>query len=437
VLFLEGGTYYDAAKLISGIANLSTYFDVDLKGHNFRVALISAYIGSKISYSKDFLKNLFLAALFHDIGILFFEKKEQKKLLIEDNTKNELVHLHAYIGYELFKNYPYFRKAATIIKEHHKSYRDFLRAKAEIPFSSQIIYFADRIDVFVNKRLQDDGSFVKVLPKLKDRLVAERSKTLHPLIVDIFLNSFYDKEAFWFTLYTDEEFLRLEVTNWLENIGFMIPLDKLLTIVDFFGYLIDFKSPFTATHSSSVAQTATHLASLFGFSSEELKKMRIAGFLHDIGKIMIPNEILEKPGRLTEDEFFVMKSHVFHTYTILTRFINDQDIIKWASYHHERLNGNGYPFKLKGNKIPLGSRIMAVADIYTALTEDRPYKKGLDPEESLNLLFKLADNNEVDRKIVNILSVNLSSIEKGRVLIQNKALKTYNSLKSVVENFSL
>jgi putative nucleotidyltransferase with HDIG domain len=437
VLPVNGRIYYDISNLISGIADLSTYFNADLRGHSFRVALISAYIGSKISYSESFLKNLFLAALFHDIGILFFEEKEQEKLLLQDNAGNKLVHLHAYIGYELFKNYPYFRKVAKIIREHHKNYREFLASKETIPFSSQIIFLADRIDIFVKQRLQNTGNLIDVLPKLKEKLLSESSKTFHPLIVNIFLNHFHDKEAFWFTIYTDEEFLKREVTNWLENLDFTIPLDNLLTIIDFFGYLIDFKSPFTATHSSSVAQTATHLASLLGFSSEELRKMEIAGFLHDIGKIMIPTEILEKPARLTKEEFFIMKSHVFYTYTILTRFLTDQDIIKWASYHHEKLNGNGYPFKLKGNKIPLGSRIMAVADIYTALTEDRPYKKGLNPKEALKILYDLTDNNEIDRKIVNILAHNLYSIEKTRKSAQSKALRTYNSLKSVAENFSV
>jgi len=219
------------------------------------------------------------------------------------------------------------------------------------------------------------------------------------------------------------------------NLNFTWSIDEFIKFVDIFGFIIDFKSPFTATHSTGVAQTAIHLSSLLGFSPTELKKIKIAAFLHDIGKIFIPSEILEKPAKLTEEEFFIMKSHVFHTYMILNSSIKDKDIVFWASYHHEKLDGSGYPFRIKADQIPLGSRIMAVADIFTALTEERPYKKSLSPPEAIKLIGDLANKNFLDRKVVYTLRKNLDTINKSKNIAQERARELYNLFREIFKSF--
>uniref|UniRef100_UPI0026214EF4 HD-GYP domain-containing protein n=1 Tax=Desulfurobacterium sp. TaxID=2004706 RepID=UPI0026214EF4 len=143
-----------------------------------------------------------------------------------------------------------------------------------------------------------------------------------------------------------------------------------------------------------------------------------------------PVDILEKPARLTSNEFYTMKSNVFHTYRILSRFIGDKDIVEWASYHHEKLNGKGYPFRLRANRIPLGSRIMAVADIFTALTEDRPYKKSLSSREAIKILIHLAEKGEIDSQTVKILEKNLKFIDRSRKVSQEKAAKFYREIRN-------
>ncbi len=280
-------------------------------------------------------------------------------------------------------------------------------------------------------QIQQGLTPIKATEKLKKKLTVNRGKLFHPKLVKIFFNHLLHREALWFELYSDPSYLKETVTELLENFSILITKREFLKIIELFGYIIDFKSKFTATHSSGVAQVAVQLALYMSFSQDEVKKMRIAGLLHDVGKIAIPSEILEKPGKLTEEEYNLMKSHVFHTYKILSRFIDDDNIVEWASYHHEKLTGNGYPFKLKAPSLSRGARIMAVADIFTALTEERPYKKGLSARESIQIIKSMAENEELDREVVKTFERNLTTINKARIIAQEKALEVYKSLKRV------
>lgn len=153
---------------------------------------------------------------------------------------------------------------------------------------------------------------------------------------------------------------------------------------------IDAKSPFTAGHSKRVAEYATRLARAVGLSPELVEKARYAGLLHDIGKISVPDAVLNKPGRLTEAEYAQVKSHAERTYDILRkiRFARRlRDIPAVAASHHERLNGRGYPTGADLFRLPLLARILAIADVYDAVTSfDRPYRKSLPPKEALKIL---------------------------------------------------
>jgi HD-GYP domain-containing protein (c-di-GMP phosphodiesterase class II) len=151
--------------------------------------------------------------------------------------------------------------------------------------------------------------------------------------------------------------------------------EELFSIGELFRHIIDFKSSFTATHTARVSACAEIMSKLFGLTELEVSMMRIAGNFHDLGKLMIPNSILEKPGRLSKDEFNIIKSHTYYTYRILKSIGGLERITDWAAFHHEKLNGEGYPFHLDYSKLDIGSRIMAVSDIFVALREDRPIEK--------------------------------------------------------------
>jgi len=155
---------------------------------------------------------------------------------------------------------------------------------------------------------------------------------------------------------------------------------------------IDAKSPFTAGHSKRVAIYATRLARAVGLSDELVEKARFAGLLHDIGKISIPDAVLNKPARLSDEEFALMKSHAQWTHEILGKISfarSLRDIPAVAASHHERLDGRGYPTGASLFGLPLLARILAIADVYDALTSiDRPYRKAATPKEGLGILQK-------------------------------------------------
>lgn len=125
----------------------------------------------------------------------------------------------------------------------------------------------------------------------------------------------------------------------------------------------------------------------------------LAGALHDIGKMAVGNEILEKPDKLTDEEFDKMKNHAGYTYLILSQVDGFEDIRDWAALHHEKLNGKGYPFGKTADELNEQERIMACVDIYQALTEERPYKKGMSHEKTCDILDEMAEKGFVDADI--------------------------------------
>jgi putative two-component system response regulator len=149
-----------------------------------------------------------------------------------------------------------------------------------------------------------------------------------------------------------------------------------------------------------------------------IKKITLASPLHDIGKIGIPDSILLKPGKLTPEEFEIMKTHTLIGAKILNS--SKQELIQFAKeialYHHEKYNGKGYPFNLKGEEIPLSARIVAIADVFDALTSKRPYKEPYTISDTIDIIKK--DSKEhFDPEIVNIFLKNIKDIVEIRYSI--------------------
>ena len=194
----------------------------------------------------------------------------------------------------------------------------------------------------------------------------------------------------------------------------IVLLEKLVIFTSLISRVIDFRSPFTAMHSAGVAATARELARLSGMTQEECLMMEAAGNLHDIGKLRVPNAILEKPGKLTEEEFNVMREHPYYTSMILQDVEGFEKIAKWAAYHHEKLNGKGYPFHLRAEELDEGCRIMAVADIFSAITEVRPYRKGMNKEQAQKVLLENAERGEIYKKTVDLLMSHYDEVDAVR-----------------------
>ena len=177
---------------------------------------------------------------------------------------------------------------------------------------------------------------------------------------------------------------------------------EVFNLATLIAQIIDFKSHYTCKHSSGVAVNCRAMAKNYGFPPEKITKYYLAGALHDVGKLMISNSLLQKPGRLNDEEFNRMKKHAFYTHQILENIKNKDmiDIIKWASNHHEKLNGTGYPLGLTGDQLSMEERLMTCCDIYQALTEERAYKKGFPHEEAIRIMRDMGMKGELDLQIV-------------------------------------
>ncbi len=147
------------------------------------------------------------------------------------------------------------------------------------------------------------------------------------------------------------------------------------------------KDDYLLEHSLNVAIILANFARHMGMSDDEVQELAFAGFLHDMGKIRVPDEILHKPGRLTDEEMDVMKKHVEYGVDALHEVNLNPDLIRTVSEHHERLDGFGYPAGTKGDNISTAGRMLAVADMYDALTADRCYKAGMPSQRAFQILI--------------------------------------------------
>ena len=155
-----------------------------------------------------------------------------------------------------------------------------------------------------------------------------------------------------------------------------------------FASIVDAKSPFTANHSQRVAGYAVEIGARLGFSEEEQRELRHAGLLHDLGKLGVSSLILEKPGKLTDEEWDVVRRHPEWTAKILSDLPAFGRVREIAAAHHEKLDGTGYWRGLSAERLDLSQRVLAVADIWDALTADRPYRPGMSPDDALKVLRK-------------------------------------------------
>lgn len=154
------------------------------------------------------------------------------------------------------------------------------------------------------------------------------------------------------------------------------------------------KDAYLMEHSMNVAILLANFGRYLGLERNVLKELTLGGLLHDVGKIMTPDEVLNKPGKLTDEEFGVMRQHVVHSYDILSNTAGiTPTMLEVAANHHERLDGTGYPQRLKGDQLSLYTRMSGIVDVYDAVTADRVYKQGMQPTQAFRILLKGIDQH--------------------------------------------
>ncbi len=410
-------------EIVTCLSNSMDLISKNIVEHHKRVAYIAYNIASEMGLSTKDQNNIIIAALLHDSGALSCQERYD---ILQFDMVNP--HKHAEVGFHILKNFKPFEKVAQIVRSHHRSYKSkgSVMSGEEIPLGSYIIHIADRVDVLIDKNREILGQAENINNKIKENT----NNMFHPDIVKVF-SKLSERETFWFDLIYSS--IRQVIRRRSGLMAVELSIDELLCLAELFRQIIDFRSPFTATHSSGVAATAERIAGLAGFSERERKLIKIAGYFHDLGKLAIPLEILEKPLKLTKDEMFIVKRHAFYSYILLEPIKDLETINTWGALHHERLDGTGYPFHHNKNNLPLGSRIMAVADIFTALTEERPYREGMSTEKAMEILIKMAEISAVDILIVSLLNRHYNEIDRDRKKAQEDATKLYQNCTTLFE----
>jgi putative nucleotidyltransferase with HDIG domain len=410
VIYIDFNRFLNSISLALDLAegsafkdrNTKLYFNVPIPGfnvydHNFanhskRTALAALYIAEKLGYHGEKLKNLYISACAHDIGAV--------EAFAESHRDRDFIYEHSEFGSNIVKKLPLDRSVSKFIRFHHESWNGSGPnglSGSDIPEESQIIHIADMFEFIYDDtqpyRLQRDS----IINWIKSR----RGTLFSHQITDAFLEA-SSTEKFWLdmeNIQTNPEIL----TRKYPPIETPISLGIMRNISMVFAAIIDKKSAFTHEHSIGLFNHTTLFSKYYGFSEEETMKMKIAALLHDIGKLSIPNQILDKPGKLTAEEFSIIKSHTYYTKLILNNIQGMEDIAEWAANHHETLRGKGYPEGLDAGQLCHKSRIMAVCDIYQALTEDRPYRTGMSKEKSLGIMDSMVEIGNIDGSVVKAL----------------------------------
>jgi len=331
-------------NLLLSLSDAIDMANTEISKHQQRTAYIAWETAKAAQLNVELIKDLFIAALFHDVGALSVEEKTA-------------LHLADYL-----------------------------------------------------ERLIDRNVFILHQKEVLIRKIKELSvEFVYPDIIDSFL-SISDKEEFWLDLTSPRLYSILNNQGPLSDL--IIDYDAIEIMSKFCRDFIDYKSPYTATHSSGVSACAEILSRLMGLADQDIQEMRIAANLHDIGKTAIPNSILDKPGKLADNEHAFITGHAYYSHYIIGTIGGLGHIAEQAAFHHERLDGSGYPFHCYEMNIPTGARIMAVADIYTALTEDRPHRSGIPQTNIVGVMRLMAASNAIDKNIVELLADNFKIINE-------------------------
>ncbi len=403
--------------LLNCISNAQGLVSPKLSNHQQRVAYLAFQLSEHMGLPDEQKKDIFLAALIHDIGAL--SNKEMFELI---ETEPVNVNSHAFRGAKLLEGFKPLHNPAKIIKFHHLPWNNGEGSSykgEDVPLASHIIHLADRACTLI----RSDRNILTQLPDILSAIREQVNTVFQPEIADAFF-TLSPKEYIWLDLIS--QFPTKAISNLAIINDLTLEIDDIIDLALVFSRIIDYRSRFTSRHSAGVAKTAEKLAKLIGFSPYECKMMLIAGYLHDLGKIAISDGVLEKPAKLNEEEFNEMHAHTYYTYHLLEPLTQLKTINTWASFHHEKLNGTGYPFHITGDSLSLGSRIMAVADVFTALTEDRPYRKGMEPAKAEKVLRHMVTNNDLDGTVVDLLLENYEEINNIRETSQIEAVEQYN-----------
>ncbi|NQY74791.1 MAG: HD domain-containing protein, partial [Candidatus Margulisbacteria bacterium] len=355
----------------------------------YQVAYIAYRLSKLCTLPKSKHHNLIIACLLSQTGLLSKKKSHH-------SVTHHILH-------------------SSILFNHSAPY-----FKAQRPHNWEIDRQIFELSLLISNQLKNSLDMITHGQGIIENICSTQKSIFKPTLIKA-IQELSSIEGFWFDLaYPD---LPQLVLDSLEDHTLSLQMSHLNDLSIIFIHMLGYWCKETAIHSGGVSEVAVLLSKKHKFLKRDQDLMRISGYFHDLGKISISQSILTHTGCLTKREYNIVKSHSYYTYRILDMLPGIPCLKEWAGYHHERENGNGYPFHVCTKEQDLGVQIMAVSDVFTALRETRYYRKGLSKEMSLSTLQMMA-HSELNQNIVTVLKSHYDEIDAARA----KGHKTVKAL---------
>lgn len=376
------------------------FVEIDILGvtsnHGKRTAYISLKVAQTLGLSQESINDVVSLGILHDNGIS--EKSLHDRSLGDVaivGKSIERIKEHCTIGEANVSKYPFLTDTTDALLYHHENVDGtglFGLKEASIPLTSQIIRLADVLEI--NFHLENNN--INMQENVLGFIIEQKGRLFSPQVVDAFRH-IATEQKFWDNLHDGsiDNALKAEAPKFCIDTTY----EEIRKITGVFSKIIDSKSEYTQRHSFDLSLKTERMADYYHMGNEEKMKLIIAADLHDIGKLAVPNAILDSPNKLTPDEFAVVKKHTYYTRLALQEIEGFEEITEWASNHHEKLNGKGYPYGKTAEELDFNSRLLACLDIYEALTEVRPYRKALDHNTAMGIMYNMCDNEFIDLDI--------------------------------------
>ncbi|WP_034641488.1 HD-GYP domain-containing protein [Chitinilyticum aquatile] len=395
---------------------------IDLVGlddawHGRRVGLLAAELALAAGADWPARQRAYRLGLLHDCGVS--STVQHRAIAMELEWQG--AEAHCIRGEALLARCAPLADLAPVVRHHHTRWETLqtLDLPDTVRTEAALVFLADRIDT-LSRASYADRSTLAISNMLRDQLLALSGTLFSPYWIGVFAEA-SRCESFWLML--DSECVLDYQNEMRAQAG-----NEIMSWADFkqgaylLADVIDAKSPFTAEHSLGVARVSRYLAALGGLDDERCEMVEVAGLLHDIGKLQIPDDILDSPCGLNEHDAGVMRAHSFATYMVLKRLRGIDDMARWAAWHHETLDGRGYPFHLQDAQMPPEARIIHVADMYQALAQNRPYRNAMSPDAILRLLRARADRHLLDSGLFEQIERHLGAVDLAAVGVRKTAL---------------
>ncbi|TOJ71317.1 HD-GYP domain-containing protein [Vibrio parahaemolyticus] len=402
------GFEVDLKQALIWVARALDYVGVDDTHHSHRVAYIAYQCALALNWDLKKAEFCYFAGMIHDCGVS--ETQEHKMLL--DELIPQDAKAHCLRGYQTLKQCRLLSQFAVPVLYHHTHWDELQHL--DLPeFEKDVaalLYLSDRLD-FMRARyvMNCHCDIVTLHEELIAECVLANAGTLFNPVMCKAMVKLIMTDGFWFAMESEN----------IETIGLNFKsidwLQKQLTIWDmnslglFLARIVDAKSPFTYQHSQKVAELSRYLAGKLGLDEHDQEMLFIAGLVHDIGKLMTPDEILHKEGALSKQEYTRIKRHTIDTQLALHKVFPNAKIAEWASNHHERLDGSGYPYHKTAEELDIPSRIIAVADVFQALSQDRPYRRRMSQTQIAEIMDDLIEQNKLCAHVYEVLEQNMTA----------------------------